>query len=755
MSSTNLEDDDDLFDDELLFVDEDYQDESEEDDEVLGYWDVLIVDDDHEIHSVTKLALSDLTVFDRRLRFHHCYSGSEARDFMADNSDIAVILLDVVMESDEAGLQVAQAIRDELKRDEVRIILRTGQPGYAPEESVIKEYDINDYKTKTELTRSKLATAIIAAIRSYQQIKTINQSRRGLEKIITSAANILEHHSIIEFAEGVVTQISSLLGLYPEGVLCAKAGINIDDCDPESVYVLGAAGHYANYINRKLENVDNSRIINQIAECLKQQIHIFTEIDTVLYMSSGESHAAVYIESGKLLSDVDKQLIEVFLSSIAIGYENVNLFQQLRVAAYKDWLTKLPNRTEFINILDNYVKGTVNGDTIALVDIDHFSDVNDGLGQDTGNQLLLSVAKRLEAELGGQCVIARTGADVFGVVGEQSVVNPDEIQKVFVKPFRAGDHTIPITVTVGLSRKHQSARNGLSVMKQTFIALNRAKNSVAAKHEYYLPEMEEQTTWRLGMIRQLRTDFAERKLQVWFQPQISLETDCYIAMEALLRWPTEEGEEYVSPSVFVPLAEYSGLIVEIGDWVLEQACMQLQRLDELGLNHMRVAVNVSMKQFRTKGYIDRVKATIDKYGIEPRRIELEITESVVMDEPEMVIGILNELKAYGVAIAIDDFGTGFSSLSYLQKLPLDRIKVDRAFVEDIYGQSGAILAETIINLGQKLKLHTIAEGIEEPAQESILKKLGCEEGQGFMYSKAIPSHELEPFLVNHHKKRGM
>ncbi len=748
MNSTNLEDDDD----ELLFVDEDYQDESYEEDEFIGYWDVLIVDDDHEIHSVTKLALSDLTVFERRLKFHHCYSGKEAREFMANNADISVILLDVVMESDEAGLQVAKAIRDELHRDEVRIILRTGQPGYAPEESVIKEYDINDYKTKTELTRSKLATAIIAAIRSYQQIKTINQSRRGLEKIITSAANILEHHSIMEFAEGVVTQISSLLGLNPEGVLCAKAGVNIDDSDPDSVYVLGAAGQYANYINRKLENVDNGRIINQIAECLKHQAHIFTEIDTVLYLSSGESHAAVYIESGKLLSDVDRQLIEVFLSSISIGYENVNLFQQLRVAAYRDWLTKLPNRTEFINILDNYVKGDVEGDTIALVDIDHFSDVNDGLGQDTGNLLLLSVAKRLSAELSEHCILARTGADVFGIVGNKDTVNESRILALFDKPFKAGDHSIPINATIGFSQKRPSARNGLSVMKQTFIALNKAKNSVAAKFEYYQPEMEEQTTWRLGMIRQLRADFADRKLQVWFQPQISLETDKFIAMEALLRWPTEDGA-YISPAVFVPLAEYSGLIVDIGDWVLDQACLQLTRLDALGLNHMRVAVNVSMPQFRSPGFADRVVKTIKKHQIDMSRIELEITESVVMDEPQMVIDILTELKSYGIAIAIDDFGTGFSSLSYLQQLPLDRIKVDRAFVKDIYKQSGAILAETIINLGQKLNLHTIAEGIEEPAQEEILKKLGCEEAQGFMYAKPIPPHELEPFLVEQHNKR--
>lgn len=750
MNSTNLDDEND----ELLFVDEDYQDDSYEEDDFVGYWDVLIVDDDHEIHSVTKLALSDLTVFERRLKFHHCYSGAEAKEFMANTTeDIAVILLDVVMESDEAGLKVAKGIREDLGKDEVRIILRTGQPGYAPEESVIKEYDINDYKTKTELTRSKLATAIIAAIRSYQQIKTINQSRRGLEKIITSAANILEHHSIMEFAEGVVIQISSLLGLSPEGVLCAKAGANIDDCDPDSVYVLGAAGHYANYINRKLENVDNARIINQIADCLRTEEHIFTDIDTVLYLSSGESHAAVYIESGKLLGDMDRQLIEVFLSNIAIGYDNVNLFQQLRVAAFKDWLTKMPNRTEFINILDRYVKNEVPGDVIALVDIDHFSDVNDGLGQDTGNMLLLSVAKRLDAELGRDCILARNGADVFGIIGNKDMVNENRILALFDKPFKAGDHTIPINATVGLCRrKDHSAKSGLALMKQTFIALNRAKKSVAAKFMYYQAEMEEQTSWRLGMIRQLRADFAERKLQVWFQPQISLETDRFISMEALLRWPSDDGS-YISPAVFVPLAEYSGLIVDIGDWVLEEACKELLRLDELGLTHMRVAVNVSMPQFRSIGFAQRVVEAIDKFGIDKSRVELEITESVVMDEPQMVIDILTELKSHGIAIAIDDFGTGFSSLSYLQQLPLDRIKVDRAFVKDIYKQSGAILAETIINLGQKLKLHTIAEGIEEVAQEDILKRLGCEEAQGFMYAKPMHPKDLEPFLIEHHNKQ--
>ena len=258
-------------DDDFLFLAED-ETNSEAQTHSSGEWHLLIVDDDEEIHTVTKLALSDLLVLDRKLVFHHAFSGKEALKFLAQNPYIAVILLDVVMESDDAGLKVVQQIRDELKMDEVRIVLRTGQPGYAPEESVIKEYDINDYKTKTELTRNKLVTAIISSIRSYQQIRTINQNRIGLQKIINAGANLLEQHSLHEFSEGVVTQISSLIGLHAEGVLCAQ--IEDDGSSSDNIYVLGAAGHYAPYIKCKLERLNNHRIIQQITACLAERRHI-------------------------------------------------------------------------------------------------------------------------------------------------------------------------------------------------------------------------------------------------------------------------------------------------------------------------------------------------------------------------------------------------------------------------------------------------------------------------------------------------
>ncbi|MDP5136784.1 EAL domain-containing protein [Rheinheimera baltica] len=729
-------------DDDFLFLAED-EPAAPVNEQTLGEWHLLIVDDDEEIHTVTKLALSDLTVLGRRLVFHHAYSGKEAVEFLLHNPETALVLLDVVMETDDAGLRVVQRIRDELMMDELRIVLRTGQPGYAPEENVIKEYDINDYKTKTELTRSKLVTSIIASLRSYQQIRTINQSRRGLQKIINAGANLLEQHSLHEFSEGVVTQISSLIGLHAEGVLCAQ--IEDDGSASENIYVLGAAGNYAPYIKCQLDRLDNERIVEQISKCLTTRQHLFTDKDTVLYLGNETHSAAVYIETNRPIDALDRQLIEVFLSNISIGYENVTLFQQLKHAAYIDPLTKTPNRNEFIQILQDTKRYEAENNVAVLIDINHFSDVNDGLGQDVGNELLIAVTFRLIEHFGVTAQLGRIGADVFGLVGPESELTPERLQAVFNQPFHASEHALQVDATFGLCRLIDTATQGLTILKHVYIALNKAKKQIGTNYQYYIADMEEEMAERLALLRMLRQDFSNDRLELWYQPQVSLKNHQVVGMEALLRWPQANGQ-FISPAVFIPLAEYSGLIVEIGSWVLEQACIQVKKLEQQGFSELRIAVNVSMPQFRNHGFVQSVIDCVNRYQVRPASLELEITESVVMDEPKIVIEALQKLKSFGIKVAIDDFGIGFSSLSYLQQLPLDRIKVDRAFIRDINQAVGEVIAETIISLGKRLHLSTIAEGVETKEQEQAVKAMGCDEVQGFMYAKPMPPDELLLFL---------
>ena len=337
--------------DDFLFIDDSEEDEIL-DSAIRDTWKVLIVDDDPEIHSVTQLALSDLVVLGRHLEYLHAYSGQDACKLIVEHDDIVLVLLDVVMESDDAGLTVVKYIREELKRDDIRIVLRTGQPGYAPEESVIKDYDINDYKTKTELTRRKLVTTVYAAIRSYQQIDSVTKNRKGLEKIICAAANLLEQHTVHDYTQGVLTEFKKLVDS-TTSIFCARGQGIVEGADDLSLYILGQEGLAESKLNQKLIALDNRDTASQITSCFQQKQHFFNASSTSFYFASGGFRAVIHLELEQALTTIEMQLIEVFLTNIATGYENVHLFQKLRNAAYKDWLTELPNRLDFVNLLDD------------------------------------------------------------------------------------------------------------------------------------------------------------------------------------------------------------------------------------------------------------------------------------------------------------------------------------------------------------------------------------------------------------------
>ncbi len=731
--------------DDFLFIDD-----SDEDEILDGdggdTWQVLIVDDDPEIHSVTQLALSDLVVLGRRLEYLHAYSGQDACKLIEDNHDIVLVLLDVVMETDDAGLNVVKHIRENLKRQDIRIVLRTGQPGYAPEESVIKEYDINDYKTKTELTRRKLVTTVYAAIRSYQQISTVTESRQGLEKIVSGSSKLLEFHSIETYSQGTLQQLVQLIDQDVECLFCARGQGIIDNADDLSFYIIAQQGYSSVLTNQKLETLKDEQVNKQVKTCFTQKKHQYFDDSIYLYIARGGYRAVIYLTLSEPLSDIQKQLLEVSLTGIAIGYENVHLFQKLNNAAYKDWLTNLPNRLEFVRQLDVFAKGDYENEVAALIDLNHFSDVNDALGQDIGNLLLAAVSQRLQT-LNCNCKVARVGADVFGIIGSKDCVTPDSLIALFQQPFTAGEQKLPINACFGFCNKEHANSSGVKVLNQINIALNLAKKNRVEHFAYYNPEMEDETQWRLNMIRQLRSDFADNRLELWYQPQLALSTGKVIGAEALLRWRTADGS-FISPAVFIPLAEYSGLIVEIGDWVVNQACSQIKVLEEKGYSDVTISVNVSIPQFRRGNFVDTVLSAIQNHQVKPNKLELEITENILMDDPQVVIDSLVELKKYGISIALDDFGTGYSSLSYLQRLPLDRLKIDRAFITDIAQEGQSVIAETIIDLSKKMNLKVIAEGIEEIEQQERLLELGCDEVQGFYYAKPMPESEFLEFLKN-------
>ncbi|WP_143871525.1 bifunctional diguanylate cyclase/phosphodiesterase [Catenovulum sediminis] len=736
----------DKLDDVILFADDDDDDLVSSQTEPDKAWHILVVDDDAEIHTVTQLALNGLTTLGKPLYFGHAYSGKESIEYIQDHEDVAVILMDVVMEHENAGLDAVKSIRESLGQKKVRIILRTGQPGYAPEETVVQQYDINDYKTKTELTRSKLVTTLISAIRGYEQIRQIEESKVQLESIIESCVHI-QQQDPEKFCYEVFNALNNLLGVEAQGLICLRP---LQDENRKRPFILSATANYQECSNLLIENIDSGRIIHQVSQCLSQQAHQINDADATLFVRNKKFFAAIYLDSGLNKETCSEQLLNVLLSNIAVSLENVQLFQELKNTAYKDSLTGLSNRTDFIRMLDRYVDDTSLGDTAVLIDLTHFADINDGLGQEIGNKLLIACAERLQEKYAKNSKLARVSADVFGIIGHKMIVNPDHILELFRYPLKVDDQRIPVHFSMGFCERDPSDKTGLRVLKHADIALNHAKKDTQQCFAYFSDVMEQKTAWRLGMAHQLREDFEADKLQVWFQPQLDLASHKIMGFEALLRWPKIEGG-MIEPEVFVPLAEHSGLMVDIGNWVVEESCRQLKKLEDKGFKNIRISVNVSMAQFKNPNFVPTIIDTIHSFDVRAESIELEITESVLMNNPATVIEALTLLKAEGIQVSLDDFGTGFSSLNYLHQLPLDRMKIDRAFVRDILSKNGEVIVQTVLELGKKLGLHTIAEGVEEMVQERRLVDMGCEEVQGYLYARPLAPEQVQDFVMEHQK----
>ncbi|MFZ6861839.1 bifunctional diguanylate cyclase/phosphodiesterase [Undibacterium sp. Ji67W] len=729
-------------DDDALFIEDDSNEGSLSGSATqTRSWKIAIVDDDEDVHKTTCFALQYTQILNRPLEFIHTYSKEETRRVFATESDIAVILLDVVMETEQAGLELVSYIRDELQWRDTRIILRTGQPGYAPEEDAIRDFDINDYKTKNELTRKKLLTSLTAAIRSYEQICTINASRRGLHQIILSSASFTFDHGIQAFAAGVITQIAALCGVPPEGLLCAQGELNEGETG-QQFNVIASAGHYSRLMNCAIDDIDDTRIRDALKYVLTNRESMFNEQNMTLYFAGrGNRPLAAYIDLPYALSEINHNLLEVFCSNLGVCIDNLSLVNQLKNHAYRDQLLKLPNRLKFIDEINDIIKNKTARQMLALIDIDDFAEINDVLGHHYGDLLLKAVADRLRSDLGDNIFLARISGDVFGLLGHESQLQPELLKALFSPPFVFDDTAHAVSTSIGMVELSGYENDGAEALKDASIALKRCKTYQRGSFTLFTRKMGLEIRERATLMQHLHEAFDAERLFLMYQPQIELSSKRFIGLEALIRWRTDDGQ-LIPPNEFIPLAEYSGLIVSLGAWVLRTACFLMVRLQKAGIAPDRMAVNVSVVQFRQDDFVDNVRKALKDSGLPPEHLELEITESVTMASASMFEARLHELKNMGINIAIDDFGTGFSSLSYLDKLPVDRLKIDRAFVQQIDTPEGPRIAELITQLGKKLGLIVIAEGIETQTHWDILSAMGCHEGQGFLMGRPMPEDQL-------------
>ena len=716
----------------------------------LPGWRILIADDDADVHDSTMFALRNLTILDRPLEFLHAYSAAETLAMLSQNSGVAVILLDVVMETEDAGLKIVETIRRALGLTDVRIVLRTGQPGYAPEMEAISQYEINDYKTKNELTRVKLYTSLTAAIRSYDQLQRLNASRNGLRRILDASHSFITAEGLRDFAEGVIMQISSYIGIRPEGLVCARS---LDRDNHISSYeIIGAAGHYAHLINHPLAELTESHIQQLISRCLQERNSII-ETNAIVLFCPGRSgnDFATYVESSQALSDTDHNLLDLFCANIGLCGDNITLISRLRKAATIDGLVELPNRQTFIDAIDLKLQAADCKDqVVALLNLDCFAEINDVLDSRYGDLLLQEIARCLRRQLPATVLVARVAGAGFGLLGNEVIINPRALQALFHAPLAIDGIESMVSFSMGLVRMRDFQSSGAELFHCASIAQKRAKaNGQIGQFAYYTLATRNEIRDSSKLLHELQVALqsALSPFYMTYQPQIELATGRIIGLEALVRWKNGGGET-VSPERFIPVAEQSGLIIPLGNWVLRTAITDLHRLQQAGFNDICMAVNVSAVQFRHPDFIASVDKSLSQSHISADNLELEITESAAIQGMEFMQDILRELKARRISVAIDDFGTGYSSLSYLDRLQVDRLKIDRSFVTLIGSdQPGMRITEMVIPLGRQLGMKVLAEGVENIDQIRRLRQLGCDEIQGFYAARPMTFEQLLDWLA--------
>ena len=706
-------------------------------------WRILIVDDDADVHRATEFALDGVVVLGRPLAFLHAHSAAQARELLQTQDDLALVFLDVVMETPHSGLELVDFIRNTVHKKATRVVLRTGQPGYAPEHETIVRYDINDYKTKSELTHHKLLTTVTTALRSYDQICTVEASRAGLELIVHASATLLEAKGLQAFASGVITQLAALLRAQPEGVVCA-----VHETNPSRFMVLAAAGRYAPMVQQPLDQLDNPALSELLTQVLSTGVSHHGDHATTLYLGqkNGASMAA-YVATEVPLREVDKRLLDVFCANISVCARNLALLNKLHTDAYIDPLMKLPNRMRFMEDVSASQQAGRPGMAIVVLDIDDFAAVNDLMGHAYGDALLLSMAQRLREQLGHGVELARVSSNAFGLLGTCQQIAPERLQLALQAPLLIEGKPHRVSVTGGIAELDSSSLKGEEWVKNASIALKHAKRQSRGSFEHYSVDLANQARSRAQLLADLHEAFDAHRLFLAFQPQVNLRTGALIGLEALMRWRTEDGQ-MIPPDQFIPVAEQSGLIVSLGDWVLQSACLTMRDLLALGCAPQRMAVNVSVVQFQSPGFLERVRQALAVTGLQGGHLELEITESVAMLGADMVQALLGQLREMGISVAIDDFGTGYSSLSYLEQLPLDCIKIDRAFVRQLEQPDCPRIAEMVAELGHTLGLRVLAEGIETEACWQTLQRMGVHEGQGYFIARPMAQAELLQWLSN-------
>lgn len=706
---------------------------------------VLTVDDDAVFRRSMAFALDGYRFQGRDITLLQAGSAAQARALLVAHPDIALLLLDVVMEHDDDGLLLVRHVREVMGRRDIRIVLLTGQPGLAPMRDVMRNLDINEYWHKPELGSDRLEAILNANLRSHQFIREALHTRRQLEHLLAAVDRASHVPDLTRLSQSLLEDVARLLGLPGEGLVAMWPA------HTTAPLVIGATGRFAELQGRPLDALNDPAQVQRIELALTHQLGapVPTEHALDLLMPLHPSSAlhpvagavpgrgvdlatafALWMPRRQPPAPNETEMVQLLVANVGAQMHRLELIAKLDRLAYQDPLTELPNRNGLLRMM-HAAGERLSTMVLQFEDVDQFSNLNLMLGFETTNRLLQALAQRLRDQAGPEVLVARVDNDTFALLGP-----PDQLDTPLHRHRSEG-----ITVSDG----HFSAVLHLSgarvdlalfqgspeeILSTARYLLNDAKRRGWGQEVAYRPGMEAaaRDNYRLGQA--LHEALRAGEIRIVLQPQVWLRDGSLKGFEALARWTDRRGQE-ISPTTFIALAEASGHITALFTQVLRQSCHAWRVLEALGLGHLRIAVNLSALQLTTPNLAQDIASQCAEHGVPPDAIELEVTESAVMLDPDGAAAQLTRLRQFGFEVALDDFGTGFSSLARLRSFDLDWLKIDRAFLSEI-GQrpDHETLPDMIVTLSRQLGLKSLAEGVETEAQRVWLARSGCLAAQG-------------------------
>jgi len=721
-------------DEAIQFLDEDVLDPAVSGGEE-NWWLVAVIDDEPAVFEATQLALGAMKFDGRPIKLIHAASGDAGKKLLASMPDIACVLLDVVMETEHAGLDLARQIREELHNDAIRIVLRTGQPGYAPPLEVIQRYDINDYKEKTELTQTLLWTSVVCALRSYQQIRTLEQNRKGLRTVIDASAGLMRRRGLSDFYRGVVSELASHLGQLPDGVLCIRPSSH------GTIQVVGATGRFGPQLDHPLDRLNDPAARRAIEQAFEQRADATTPHDAALYLAGQDWDGVIYLASRMQIDAMQQDLLRLFCQNVALGIENARLLDHVSELAYTDRLTGLASRPRLEQSIERMIEHG-KAPSALIVNIDGFSNYTTGLGDEFGHTLLRAFAARLLAVHPYSDRVGCLYRDVFCLVLDHR--DAETLRQQLHESVTVDHQKMRLGLSFGLSAAFQAGTTPADVIRQGEIALKSAKHLHRKGVLAFSAELEQAHRSRAFLAHELRDALDSGQVSLAYQAQVDAKSEKVVGAEALMRWDHPHRGP-ISPVEFIDVAETSGLIGDVGKWVTRQACREMKPLIASG-ELRRVMINLSPVQLRDPDCLAELTAIVEEEGIPFSAVEWEITESATLGGGA-VLTQLQAARDAGFTIALDDFGTGYSSLSMIRTLPLNVVKIDRSFLLEVAtSQHAWSILFSIASICEDLGLEMVAEGVETTAQLKIVRDANIGTMQGYLISRPLPAGKFKDWI---------